>query len=170
MIAGPKRKCNKAGRVADRYPCGEPDLDRLAARAMRAAQACRQGCSIVGDDRVPRAEQRSELGARHVPHSAARINDQQFRGLPVGSVGGAHGCAPTSCLARLGMLRPSFQGFRPRSPQGLRNVDGSASGIACACSGVSMSPGSRERKPTPWDFASSAQMAVRCRSAALLAP
>jgi hypothetical protein len=50
------------------------------------------------------------------------------------------------------------------------SVLGSASGTASAWSGVSMSPGSIERKETPSALASSAQIAVKWRSAALLAP
>ena len=52
MIARAEDDGGEAGGVADRQPAGEPDLDRLATRQMRAAEAGRQGCRVVGNDQV----------------------------------------------------------------------------------------------------------------------
>jgi hypothetical protein len=72
MIARPERNCDESARIADRQPRRKPDLDRLAACVMRAAQACRQGCGVVRNDQVARSEQPRQFGARQVPHAAVR--------------------------------------------------------------------------------------------------
>jgi hypothetical protein len=41
-------------------------------------QACRQGCGVVRNDEVARAEQRGEFGARQVLHAAICIDGKKL--------------------------------------------------------------------------------------------
>src|SRR5215510_2143042 len=90
MITRPEGKREEAAGISKRYPARKPKLNRLAACDMRAAQACRQGCGIVCDDQVARAEQRCEFAARQMPHFASGINGQQLGRSPVRVVSGNH--------------------------------------------------------------------------------
>ena len=77
MIAGAEGDGDEAGGIAERHPAGEPDLDRLAARGMRAAEARRQGRGVVGDDQIAGREQARQRGARQMRHAAVRVDGEQ---------------------------------------------------------------------------------------------
>src|SRR5262245_45273158 len=170
MITCPERDCNEPGRVADVHPRRKPDLDRLAARTMRAVQAPGQRCGVLCNHQTARAEKEGPPGARQVSHPAIPINGNKLGGSAVGAVGGNHEYPRTRRAARFGNPASITSTTSAAESSGRLNVIGSASGIAKACSGVSMSPGSIERKRTPSIFPSSAQIAVKWRRAALLAP
>src|SRR5262245_26090963 len=102
MITCPQRDCNEPGRVADRHPPCKPDLDRLAARTMRAVQARRRGCGVICNHPVARAEQEGSLSARQVSHPAIPNNVNKLGGSAVGAVGGNHEYPRTRRAARFG--------------------------------------------------------------------
>src|SRR5262249_45097427 len=147
MITGPEGKNDKPGGIAHRYPRRKADLDRLAACDMGAAQARRQGRRIVRDDQVARAEQPCKLGSRRIPHCAAGVDNQQLGRFPVVAVGGTHGCLSTRCSTLVDKATRIVSTISPAECSGRFRVNGSASGTASLCSGVSMSPGSMDRKP-----------------------
>src|SRR5262245_6824312 len=170
MITCPERDCNEPGRIAELHPRRKPDLDRLAARTMRALQARGQRCGVICNHQIARVEEEGSLGGRQVSHPAIPVNGNEFGGSAVGAVGGNHEYPRTRGAARFGNAASITSTTSAAESSGSLNVIGSASGIAKACSGVSMSRGSIERKRTPSAFPSSAQIAVRWRRAALLAP
>src|SRR5262249_58336452 len=124
---------------------------------------------VVGSDGIARSEKRRERGWRQVSYRAIGVNRQEFGRLLTKLVVRSHGC-PATAVARAGNAARSNVTISIAAASGRFKVVGSALGTASACSGVSISPGSIEKKETPSDLASSAQMAVICRSAALLAP
>jgi hypothetical protein len=63
MITCPERDCNEPGRIADGHPRCKPDLDRLAARTMRALQARGQRCGVICNHQIAWAEKERLLGA-----------------------------------------------------------------------------------------------------------
>src|SRR5262245_61608080 len=154
--------------VADRHPRRKSNLDRLAARAMDARQARWQRCRIICDDEVARAEEGGECSARQMSYPTIGVDGEEFGGSPVGTLGYNNGC--TTRGAWRGNAASSDSMISAAASSGRRNVVGSTSGAASACSGVSMSPGSSERKAMPSVFASFAQIALRWRRAALLEP
>src|SRR5262245_9597867 len=170
MIACPECDGRKAGRIAERHPCRKPDLDRLATCAMDAAQARRQGRSIICNDQVARAEEERKIAAQQVLHRAVRTDGDQLRGSSFEPVSLPHGWSSTTGAARFGSAPTIVSIISAAETSGRLRLNGSASGIARAWRGVSKSPGSIERKRTPQFRASSAQIAVKCRRAALLAP
>src|SRR5207249_6217559 len=88
-----------------------------------------------------------------------------------GAVGGDHDTPPSlAASVREGRAASMASVSSRAAASGRLSVAGSASGTAAACSGVSMSPGSSDRKRTPSAANSASQMALKWRRAALLAP
>src|SRR5262245_4740649 len=156
--------------ISHRHPCRKPDLDRRAACDVRTPKARRQSCRVVCNDKVPPLEQRCKSAARHIPYVASGVNYQQLGCFLVRALGGDHGCATRQDVPLVNNATLIASTISSAESSGRFNVDGSASGTASACSGVSMSPGPTERNMTLAALASSAQIAVRWRNADLLAP
>jgi hypothetical protein len=89
------------------------------------------------------------------------LDSQELGRVPVGPVGRDHARVPTRGVTRPGNEARIASTISAAASSGRLKLAGSASGIASACSGVFMSPGSIDRKSTPSAFASSAQIAVR---------
>src|SRR5262249_36369536 len=111
--------------------------------------------------------QRGRAGVDDLP---AGIDHQEpgRRRSPAGSVGGDHDTPPVTAL------RGSAAAMAPANSlaasSGRLSASRSASGTAAAGNGVALSPGAVERDRAPAAARSGCQIALRCFSAALLAP
>src|SRR5689334_10629183 len=126
----------------------------------------KRGC-IVGDHQIALMQQIDELVALDVADVALRIDGQQsgVRRPMDGTIRSRDHLAPPLATFSSGATwRGSEEAMASRSSRaavsGRLSVDGSASGTASACIGVSMSPGSIERKRIPSEESSSLQMRV----------
>src|SRR5579883_121751 len=163
---------DETGRIAEPDPAGKANLHRRAARDMRSFEARRQSRGVVRHDQVAGREQVGEFGPRRAPHAPIGTDDQQLAAAAIETLGGDHARDPTGRKASRPWRSDALiaSAISAAASSGGFSVDGSVSGEAKACSGVSMSPGSSERKRTPSSLSSLSQIAVRWRSAALLAP
>ena len=127
----------------ERRPAGEADLDGRAAAEVQARQAGRESRGIVGDDKIAGAQVVDQAAAR----ACARWRPCESTTSSLACGGRCTGCAAAIMAAPCAMLRRAVRSRREVS--GRLSVALSAPGIARAWSGVSMSPGSRDRKRTP---------------------
>src|SRR6185369_5217973 len=146
-------------------------LDFRAGLDVYAAKACRQRRSVVRNHYVAGAEQRDQTTARQGADATCRIHVQELRvrGALNGPVGSDHE-ARLNVIDRAGSRSAIASAISTAAALGCFSVVRSASGIASACIGVSMSPGSSASSFTPCDAISSFQMRVMCATAALLEP
>src|ERR1700682_2606643 len=144
---------------------------REAAGQVRSLEARRQGCGVVSDDEVAVSQEIHESNTRNMGDVPACIYDQKFRLLRTlnGQMCGNHGNPPIFAVSggqslserRLGRAKAMAWATSLAATSGCFNVAGSQSGTARACSGVSMSPGSKERKRMPKGSSSAFQTALK---------
>src|SRR3989441_4458967 len=157
-----------------RTTAGEAPLEVGAPRQMHAVQAGRERCRIVGNHQIAGLQEIRETRSRSVSDAPSRVDDEEL-GVPRpldGTVGRDHVlCSLCSMTATRSPSAAAIASANSRAEvSGRSSVAGSASGTANACSGVSMSPGSSERKRTPSADSSSFQIRLMWCKAALLAP
>src|SRR5262245_45379796 len=114
---------------------------------MGAGQARGQRRRVVGDHEIAGAKVIGKAEAIDMPERAQRIDDEQLgvgRTL-MGLCSGNHGWLSSG----VGSAAPIASRTSSAASPGRFNVEGSASGTAMEWSGVSMSPGSIDRKRMP---------------------
>ena len=154
----PKTTAEKSAHVVgdSERATGEPHFDRRAGSAVRAVQACRQRRGVVGDDEIAGPQNIDAAGARAMWRSALALVDDRAACAAAWPLPSQR----RSCVATLADRdRVAMASSSSRAAaSGRFSVEGSASGTASACSGVSMSPGSTDRKRTPCSASSASQM------------
>src|SRR5262249_59572828 len=100
---------------------------------------------------------RCKSAARHVPHVALSVNDQQLGCFPVGALGGDHRRAARQDVPLFDNATRIASMISAAECSGRFKVDGWASGTARACRGVALSPGSSGMDTPPATLAASAQ-------------
>src|SRR5215471_13564779 len=143
---------------------------------MYPVQARRNSCSVIGHDQVPGPDQFDQSRTRQVSNRAAGFDDHNpgARRALDWFDGGDHSSfflRGHSDLNGARVSAVSMVAINSRAAiSGALSVVRSASGMAIACIGVSMSPGSKERKCVPSADNSWFQISVMWRRPALLAP
>ena len=140
----------------ERARAGEPHLDRRPGSEMAPREARGKRGGVVGDDEVALAKQLDEFASRQVAQGAARIGDEHAR-----IEGTLHRKGSGDHAGVLASAASIASASSRAAASGRFNVARSASGTANAWSGVSMSPGSSDRKRTPSAASSSFQMRLR---------
>ena len=145
---------NRVGSPGAIQPARRTSIGAPVGRAFLEAGGQRR--RVVGDDEVARLEQRRRVGARRWRISPSAATTKSLAVSVARMIGGDHPKAPTSGFTRFGSSATDGVDRAPRrQSSGRFSVDGSASGTASACSGVSMSPGiereeaARRRPPSP---------------------
>src|SRR5207247_901185 len=145
-----------------RRTAGQANFDLRAARRVDAVQARGQRGGIICHDQIAGSQVIDQARARRVRYRALSVDYEQPRiGRPLYRLSGSN---------HWGKARAIASASSRAATSGRFSVARSALGTASACKGVSMSPGSSDRKRTPSAPSSSPQMPLMWRSAAFDAP